>query len=266
MEEIDSDEDAARATDEFLASLAYGADLHEKDGYASSDGEPVSIDASMMEPDPNFLPDFRTHRARTVEDDNDHFLWNDLAERQFEDEIEWYSPTLVPYSSTIRTPYEPEAMEGSDSADEFAGYLDPDMEPVRITAAMMADDDLWILSSGPEGVPTATMGDIVPPPNFGQASKTAQPTTVDPIPSRGHEQPLSYLEIFHAEITTVAHVDLHEKRIYRAGCTPAAIRGKIKSVLQNVTPKERLANFDPVNNTERKNRPGHSLGLNRLTV
>jgi hypothetical protein len=117
MEEIDSDEDAARATEEFLASLAYGADLHGKEGYASSEEEPVSIDASMMKPDPNFLPDFRTHRARIVEDDNDHFLWNDLAECQFEDEIEWYSPTLVPYSSTIRIPYEPEAMEGSDSAD-----------------------------------------------------------------------------------------------------------------------------------------------------
>jgi hypothetical protein len=69
-----------------------------------------------------------------------------------------------------------------------------------------------------------------------------------------------HLEAFHADITTVAHVDLHENRIYRAGCTLGVIRDKIKSVLQTITSKERLANFDPVNtSTEPTDPDNHSI-------
>jgi hypothetical protein len=133
-------------------------------------------------------------------------------------------------------------------------------KPVQISAAMMADDDLLILSSEPEAVSTTTTGEVIPSRDLSQSFGPIQPTPNDPIPSRGPEQLLSYLEAFHADITTVAHIDLNENRIYRAGCTPGVTRGKTKSVLQTITPKERLVNFDPVNiPTEHTDPDTHSI-------
>ena len=104
--------------------------------------------------------------------------------------------------------------------DSDDGYDD---EPVRITANMMSstDDDMWILE----------------PDQNEPSDKTS---TAPATPSL---DPLSYANAFHADLTTIEGINMHESRIYQHGLTPSEIRHNIKLALRSSLPHQPMVAF-----------------------
>ena len=60
---------------------------------------------------------------------------------------------------------------------------------------------------------------------------------------RPDETPLSYLQAFQADLTTIQDVDRHETRIYQPGYTPDHIRRNIKLILRTAVPDQHMVEF-----------------------
>ena len=125
------------------------------------------------------------------------------------------------------------------TTDTDYGYSSSGDGPVRITANMMSDDDVWLLHSD-TALPTATTA----------AFNTSVPTTAPPAVPSSHlpsfptdSTPLSYLVAFRADLATLEGIELHETRIYQPGLTPGEIRQKVQLALHTLPPYQPMPNF-----------------------
>lgn len=65
------------------------------------------------------------------------------------------------------------------------------------------------------------------------------PTTLNPA----RRAPLSYHEVYTAQLTTAAEIERHEQRLYQPGYTPSAIREQIQKMLRDAEPNQHLVDF-----------------------
>ncbi len=79
------------------------------------------------------------------------------------------------------------------------------------------------------------------PPGPRASTVSSAETAKDPYSS-----PVSYIEAFSAELTTISYVAKHENRIYQPGYTPGEIRSKIKSILRTILPAQHIEDFQRI--------------------
>jgi hypothetical protein len=127
------------------------------------------------------------------------------------------------------------------TTDTDYGYTSSGDGPVRITANMLSDDDVWLMHS-----------DTALPPATTAAFNTSVPITSPPAVPSIHSTsfptdstPLSYLVAFRADLATLEGIELHETRIYQPGLTPGEIRQKLNLALRTVPPYQPMPNFQP---------------------
>jgi hypothetical protein len=125
---------------------------------------------------------------------------------------------------------------GTDTDD---GYTSSGDGPIRITANMMYDDDVWLLHSDTT-IPETSTEDPRPAVALNPAESHATPPSF-PIDST----PLSYLVAFRADLNTLEGIELHETRIYQPGLTPDEIRQNVRLALQTASPAQYMTNFQP---------------------
>lgn len=200
----DSEEEAARYTEEFLASLAYEATADDDNGYVSPDGTTVHVTANMMGDDDLLL---MTPAQAAYPTQGSAPQSTSLSEK--DEHQQGHGPTPPP------TPAELEAH-----------FLQ--LERDRITAHVQNPRPFVPTSNE---IPQLASGVSI--------LKLLPPTGNNP---KAEITP-TYLEAFESELRTIAQIDVHEARIYQAGYTPKAIRSKIKLLLRNLKPEEHLVDF-----------------------
>jgi hypothetical protein len=181
----DDASEAARHTEEFLASLMYAANA-EEDGYISPGHGPVQINAHMM---------------------------NDA------DSLWMLSNTDPPSTSSA-----PEAHTDRWSAPH--NNQDTSVVSSMPHRPSSLFDDCYVAGkhTNPAGVHGVTPGRY--PHNQLRLTGAINPS------ARPAEVPLTYLQAFHTDLTTVQDANRHEARIFQHGYTPDEIRRNIKLILR----------------------------------
>ena len=119
------------------------------------------------------------------------------------------------------------------------GYVSAGDDIVHITANMVTDDDLWFTSEESELPPQQPPALTTPQYQATLPQNEVRRTEVGPpgLP------PISYLDAFQADLSTIAGIDRHESLIYQYGFTPEAIRHDIKLSLRTALPTHPMVAF-----------------------
>ena len=215
----DAEDSAARQTEEFLANLAYDLQNDDNDGYESPDAETVQITANTA---------FSYHR-----NGHNEYLLPDVV------------PELVPFD------VEEFMLHLDYSSPLHNGHWSDEGNIVVINANMMTSDDLLICPQD---------GKVVPPsPNGKEEStrlSTTQATFLNELRNRprstwiqkqADEVPLSYAEVFQAELISATDINRHEALIYQPGFSPDELRSSVKLMLRSTNQSDEMEDFDPRN-------------------
>ena len=204
------DDDAARDTEEFLAGLMHATYVQPHEAYPSPEYEPVHIDANMF-----------------TDDDS---LW--ILATEDRPPMNQAAPSALPARSDLR----PDAASDQLTTRTFRqGIRSSDARADRERQA----DSRVTRHQRVESQDQRSFRDKVAPYHpvnllESERKRTRYPHNylretgaINPS-DRPEETPLSYLQAFQADLTTIQDVDRHETRIYQPGYTPDHIRRNIK--------------------------------------